>query len=73
MSAAMEHSNVLMRYNVYGTILNVAQLNKVGLKRKNPRIAKRKTLGRAFPVDSPFGSSPPPVSVDEKGEFRVVE
>ena len=58
---------------MHSTVLHITKLDKVRFKRKNPRIAERKALWGALPINSPFRSSPPSIAVNKEGEFRVVK
>ena len=73
MCAAVEHAYILVWNNVYSVIINVAQLNEVRFECKDPWVAKSKALWCAFPVNPPFRSGSPTVSVNKEREFRVIE
>lgn len=55
------------------TTLDMPNLNKTRLKRKNIRIRQRKRCRVTLPADLPVGTSSPPVAVHEEGEVAVVE
>jgi hypothetical protein len=73
MGTAMKHPNVLVRYNVHSTALNVSELDEVGFECQDPGVAERKANGRSLPVDTPLRSCPPSITIDEEGELRVVQ
>src|SRR5262249_52972304 len=73
MGTAVENADVLVRHDVNGPILNVAQLDKVWLKRQNQRVAEGKVGRSASPVDPPLRPGPPAVAVDKEGKLRVIE
>ena len=73
MCTAMEHPDVLVRHDVYRSVLDVSEFDEVGLKGEDPWVAERKADGCAFPVDTPFWSRSPPVAVNEEGKFRVIK
>lgn len=73
MCTAVEHPNVFMRHDMHRPVLDVSELDEVGFECQDPRIAERKANGCTFPINAPFWSCSPSVTVDEEGELRVVE
>jgi len=69
----MEHTNVLMGYDMNSVSVDISDLDEVRLKRKYPRVGEREALRLPFPINSPIGSRSPTIAVDEEGEFGVIE
>lgn len=53
--------------------LDIANLDEARFKGEDVRVRQGKRLRLSFPVDLPIRPGPPPVTVDEKGEIRVIE
>src|SRR5437016_6201701 len=69
----MQHADVFCRHNMHRISFNVPNFNEIWFKCQNPWVRQSKILRQSLPVDPPIRPCPPAVSVDEKGEFTIIE